>query len=152
MIGWEAEATERGAALATVATDAAAAPVAVRSRARKKPARTADEATSARGTTLGKIFLTEIDPQAKAGAPVLVSGEPTAQLDVTLAEVAGKYVIAWTDERNIDDVRLPGRGRPGRPGRRPRPTGRPRPSASRRWSRWSPSPTGRTRRAASAGS
>ncbi len=102
VIGWEAEPTERGIALATVATDAAAAPVAAHVRARKKPARTAEEATSARGTKLGKVFLTEIDPRGKPGAPVVVSAEPSAQLDVTISEIGGKYVIAWTDERNID--------------------------------------------------
>jgi hypothetical protein len=106
-IGWEAEATERGAAIATVAADAAAAtpappPAAAHARARKKPARTAEEAASARATRLGKVFLTEIDPKGKAGAPSPVSAEPTAEIDVTLAEVGGKYVIAWTDERDID--------------------------------------------------
>src|SRR6185437_7496106 len=60
-------------------------------------------ASSPRGATLGKVFLTEVDPQGKLGAPVVVSPDPTAQLDVTLAEVGGRYVIAWTDERNIDD-------------------------------------------------
>ena len=102
VIGWEAEATERGAALATVATDGAAAPVVARSRARKKPSRTAEEAISSRGTKLGKVFLSEIDPRGKPGAPLVVSAEPSAQLDVTISEVAGKYVLAWTDERNID--------------------------------------------------
>jgi hypothetical protein len=101
VIGWEAEPTERGAALATVATDASAAPVAARARARR-PAHTAEEVASARGTKLGKVFLTEIDTQAKSGTPVLVSPEATAQVDVTLSEIGGKYVIAWTDERNID--------------------------------------------------
>jgi hypothetical protein len=104
--GWEAEATERGAAIATVAVDANAAtpsPAPARSRA-SKPARTPAEASaaSARAAKLGKVFLTEVDPKGKGGAPVLVSGEPTAQIDVTLAEIGGKYVVAWTDERNID--------------------------------------------------
>jgi hypothetical protein len=102
VLGWAPEATERGAAFATVAGEAAAAPVAARSHARKKPARTAEEAISARGTKLGKVFLTEVDARGKPGAPVAVSAEPTAQFDVALAEVAGKYVVAWTDERNID--------------------------------------------------
>ena len=110
VIGWEAEATERGAAIATVAADAApgapvvaAAPAATsRPGQRKTPAHAVKVVTSARGTKLGRVFLTEVDSHAKAGAPVLVSGEPTAQLDVTLSEVGGRYVIAWTDERNID--------------------------------------------------
>jgi hypothetical protein len=99
-IGWEAEATERGAAIATVAVDPGAA--APSSRPRKKPARTPEEASQGRGTKLGKVLLTEVDTRAKASAPVVVSPEATAQLDVTLAEIGGRYVIAWTDERNID--------------------------------------------------
>ncbi|APR84689.1 Hypothetical protein A7982_10038 [Minicystis rosea] len=97
VVGWEAEPTERGAALAMVTSDAAA-PVAAKKR---KPAKTAEEA-SARGTKLGKVLFTEIDDKGKAAAPVVVSADPTAQLDVTVAEVGGKYVLAWTDERNID--------------------------------------------------
>jgi hypothetical protein len=104
VIGWEAEATERGAAIATVAADGAPAVAAPspRSRLRKPPSRTVQEARSASVTKLGKVFLTEVDSHAKAGAPVAVSAEPTAQLDVTLSEIGGRYVIAWTDERNID--------------------------------------------------
>ncbi|MFT3766562.1 MAG: hypothetical protein QM820_13765 [Minicystis sp.] len=98
-IGWEIEPTERGAVLATVASDAGA-PVAAK-KGKRKPAKTAEEA-SARGTKLGKVLLTEIDDRGKAGAPVVVSPETTAQVDVTIAEVSGKYVLAWTDERNID--------------------------------------------------
>jgi hypothetical protein len=48
------------------------------------------------------VVITEIDTKGKASPPVVVSPEVTAQIDVTLAEVGGKYVIAWTDERNID--------------------------------------------------
>jgi hypothetical protein len=33
---------------------------------------------------------------------VVVSAEPTAQVDVELCEVGGKYVVAWTDERHLD--------------------------------------------------
>jgi len=102
VIGWEAEATERGAALATVTTDAAAAPATSHARAHKKPARAVEETSLARGAKLGKVFLTEIDEKGKAGAPTPVSAEPTAELDVTLSAVSGKYVVAWTDERNID--------------------------------------------------
>ncbi len=102
-IGWEAEPTERGAAFAIVAADAAATPAATHARGRRKPGRAADDASSGRGTKLGKVFLTEVDAQGKPGAPALVSGDATAQLDVTLAEIGGRYVIAWTDERSIDD-------------------------------------------------
>ncbi len=102
VIGWEAEATERGAALATVVTDAAA-PAPARARSSKKGAPHATvEASGARGTKLGKVLLTEVDARGKASAPVLVSNEPTAQIDVTLSEIGGKYVLAWTDERTID--------------------------------------------------
>jgi hypothetical protein len=98
VIGWEAEPTPRGLALATVSADGAA-PRAARSRRRGE--RSADQA-SGRGTKLGKVWLTEIDVKGKAGTPVAVSAEPTAQVDVTVADVDGKYVLAWTDERNID--------------------------------------------------
>lgn len=98
VIGWEAEPTPRGAALATVSTDGAAPRAA---RGKRRAARTAEEA-SPRGTKLGKVWLTEIDVKGKPGTPALVSAEPTAQVDVTLADVGGKYVLAWTDERNID--------------------------------------------------
>src|SRR5262249_21286079 len=62
VIGWEAEATERGAAVASVAVDASAGQPAPRSRAHKKPGRNVEEGTSVRGTRLGKVFLTEVDP------------------------------------------------------------------------------------------
>jgi hypothetical protein len=97
-IGWEAEATERGAAIATVMSDVPATPGA---HGKRKPARTAEEAT--RGTArLGKVVITEVDTHGKASPPVVVSPEVSAQIDVTLAEVGGKYLLAWTDERNID--------------------------------------------------
>jgi hypothetical protein len=97
-IGWEAEATERGAAIATVMTDA---PPVAGARGKRKPAKTAEEAAP-RGARLGKVTLTEIDTRGKASPPVVVSPEASAQVDVTLAEVGGKYLLAWTDERNID--------------------------------------------------
>jgi hypothetical protein len=99
VLGWEAEATERGAAVAMV-TNEAGAPASGK-RGKRRPAKTAEEAAP-RGAKLGKIMLTELDEKGKASAPVVVSPETSAQIDVTLAEVDGKYVIAWTDERNID--------------------------------------------------
>jgi hypothetical protein len=106
VIGWEAEPTERGAAIATVSAEpGAAAPVApapARARPTKKPARTAAEATANRGAKLGKVYVIEVDAKGKAAAPALVSAEASAQIDVTIAEIGGKYVLAWTDERNID--------------------------------------------------
>ena len=96
-IGWEAEATERGAALAIVTSQAPGGA----KKGRKRPAKTADE-IAPRGTKLGRVVLTEIDDKAHAAAPIVVSNDPSSQIDVTLAEVDGKYVVAWTDERNID--------------------------------------------------
>lgn len=101
VIGWEIEPTERGAVIATVASDAGAPAAKAGKAGKRKPAKTAAEA-SPRGTKLGKVMLAEIDDRGKASAPVVVSGDATAQLDVTIAEVGGKYVVAWTDERNID--------------------------------------------------
>jgi hypothetical protein len=68
----------------------------------KRKAGKAAEDASARSGKLGKVTLAEIDDKAHAGAPLVVSAESTAQIDITLAEVSGKYVLAWTDERNID--------------------------------------------------
>lgn len=98
VMGWEAEATERGAALAIVTSDAPGAAAA--KKGKKKPAKTAEEAP--RPGKLGKIALTEIDDKGVASTPVVVSSEVSAQIDVSLAEMSGKYVLAWTDERNID--------------------------------------------------
>ena len=57
------------------------------------------------------MFLTEIDPQGKSGAPVLVSAEPTAQIDVTLAEIGGQVRDRLDRRAQHRRVRLPGRGR-----------------------------------------
>lgn len=97
VIGWEAEATARGAAVVTVASDAGGAPA----KKAKKPAKTAEEARPRAGK-LGRVMLIEVDDRAKVAAPVVVSAEPTAQVDASLAEVGGKYLVSWTDERNID--------------------------------------------------
>jgi hypothetical protein len=98
VLGWETEATERGAVLAMVSSDAGAPRAA---HGRRRPARTADEASQS-SAKLGKVLLAEIDTKGHASAPVLVSGEASAQIDITIAEVGGKYMLAWTDERNID--------------------------------------------------
>lgn len=103
VIGWEAEATDRGVALAMVSTGTPAAPAPVAApRGRKKGIRVVEHGAETRGSKLGKVLLTEIDPRGKVSAPVVVSSEPTAQFDITIAEVGGRYVLAWTDERNID--------------------------------------------------
>jgi hypothetical protein len=96
VIGWEAVPTERGAVIATVITPPAAAPAA------KKKGEPVEDAAGPQGSKLGIVLLTEVDRRGKPGAPVTVSAEPSAQVDVEIVEVSGKYVLAWTDERHID--------------------------------------------------
>ena len=101
--GWQVVGTERGAALATVpieSSDGGAAPAKGITK-KAAPAAGADD-PEPRGSKLGRVFLAEIDARGKTSTPVVVSPEPTAQVDVELAEVGGKYVVAWTDERHLD--------------------------------------------------
>ena len=78
-------------------------------RARRRPARTASGSrraprrrrSPARGGS-ARWSSPRSTRRGKASPPVVVSPDVTAQIDVTLAEVGGKYVLAWTDERNID--------------------------------------------------
>lgn len=100
-IGWQAIATERGAAIATVLAGALPAPAAAKP-GRKNKGNGLEALADQRGTKLGRVVLTEIDAKGKPGTPVVVSGEGTAQLDVQIGEVGGRYLVAWTDERNID--------------------------------------------------
>jgi hypothetical protein len=95
-IGWEAVATERGAAIALVVPAAAAAP------AKGKKGGPIEDVPEAPGSKLGVVRLIPIDTHGKPGPKVTVSAEPSAQIDVEIAEVSGKYVLAWTDERDID--------------------------------------------------
>lgn len=92
--GWQVVGTERGAAIATVPIESATAPG-------NKGKKTAEE-PEPRGSRLGRVLLAEIDDKGKTSTPVVVSAEPTAQVDVEIVEVGGKYVIAWTDERHLD--------------------------------------------------
>jgi len=85
VLGWQAIATERGAALAFV-------------RRGKVERAEGDE----QGPRLGQVALVEIDAAGKPAAPVVVSADPSAQVDVELALVDGRYLLAWTDERDID--------------------------------------------------
>lgn len=78
--GWEAIATESGAALVTVAGGK-------------------DEDG---GRKLGRVIFTEVDAKGQAQAPHVVSAEPSAQIDVRIVRNGGRYLIAWTDERAID--------------------------------------------------
>jgi hypothetical protein len=100
VIGWEATSTERGAALAIIVTPTPTTPAAPPAKG-KKGASTAPPG-EVRATMLGAVSLVDVDVHGKPAPAVLVSPEPTAQVDVQIAEVAGKYVIAWTDERAID--------------------------------------------------
>jgi hypothetical protein len=79
VIGWEAIATDRGAALATVVAG-----------------------TEDNGKKLGRVIFTEVDDKGQAQAPHVVSAEPSAQIDVRIIRNGGRYLLAWTDERAID--------------------------------------------------
>jgi hypothetical protein len=92
-LGWETVATERGAVIAAVMP---AGPTPAASRKAK-----AVPAEDARGK-LGRVQLFELDTAGKPGAPIAVTTEPTAQIDVDIVDVEGRYVVAWTDERDID--------------------------------------------------
>ncbi|MEZ4315044.1 MAG: hypothetical protein R3F14_44085, partial [Polyangiaceae bacterium] len=84
VLGWNA--APDGRALAAVAPTAA------------KPADAEDPGV----VPTGKVELVPLDASGKAKPPIEVSASPTAQPDVTVAEVAGKLVLAWTDVREID--------------------------------------------------
>jgi hypothetical protein len=103
VIGWEAEASARGAALAFVVPGNSPESSKGRNRS-KKGSRVADPPADGRETRTGKVYFAEVDPKAKVGVPVVVSAEPTAQIDVMLADLNGVYLVAWTDERNLDSA------------------------------------------------
>jgi hypothetical protein len=111
VIGWEAIPTERGVTVATVVADGAPKAASVPSAATggkkgkakgRPPVLEAPDPQGNRGDKVGRVFVTEIDAGGKAGAPIAVSDAPTAQVDVEIVEVDGRYVLAWTDERDID--------------------------------------------------
>lgn len=87
VLGWQAISTERGAAIALI---------------RRGKAAQAEGDDDPQGPKLGQVALVELDAAGKAGAPVTVSAQPSAQVDVEIGLVEGRYVIAWTDERDID--------------------------------------------------
>ncbi|WP_437326383.1 hypothetical protein [Sorangium sp. So ce381] len=99
VLGWHAVATERGAAVALVLP-----PAAPRGRGEGKPARKAAAEDAAEDAKLGPVALVEIDAAGKVSSPVVVSPEPTAQIDVEIAFVGGRYLLTWTDERDIDSA------------------------------------------------
>jgi len=91
--GWQVVGTERGAAIATVPIEPTKG---------DKGKKAAVEEPEPRGSRLGRVLFAEIDTKGKTSTPVVVSAEPTAQVDVEVVEVSGKYVVAWTDERHLD--------------------------------------------------
>ncbi|WP_438025973.1 hypothetical protein [Sorangium sp. So ce233] len=99
VLGWNAVATERGAAVALVLP-----PAGPPARGERKPARKADAEDAPGASKLGSIALLEIDAAGKVSAPVTVSPEPTAQIDLEVASVGGRYLLTWTDERDIDSA------------------------------------------------
>ncbi|WP_437779735.1 hypothetical protein [Sorangium sp. So ce1097] len=95
VLGWNAVATERGAAVALVLPPAGGD---------RKPARKADADDAVAAPKLGSVALLEIDPAGKVSGPVTVSPEPTAQIDLEIVSVGGRYLLTWTDERDIDSA------------------------------------------------
>ena len=100
VIGWEPEATARGAAIAMVVP--ASGSTTSNAHDRPKGHRVVEPPPEIRASRTGKVVMIELDATGKAGPPVVVSAEPTAELDVMLAEVNGVYLLAWTDERDLD--------------------------------------------------
>lgn len=90
-LGWQAAATARGAAVAIVSRPAGGG---------EKKAKKGD--ADAGDAKLGQVALLEVDAAGKVESRVVVSASPTAQVDVEIALVGGRYVVAWTDERDID--------------------------------------------------
>jgi hypothetical protein len=86
-LNWQAVGTEQGAAVAAVMAP--------------RPTADAKDAAS-RGSKTGSVSLFEVSAAGAVSAPVTVSAEPTAHADISVVEVEGSYVIAWTDTREID--------------------------------------------------
>lgn len=76
-LGWEALATQRGAAIVVVES--------------KRP-----------DADLGDVKLIEMDPEGQPGEPIALSVGETAQIDPQVVEADGHYLVAWTDERDLD--------------------------------------------------
>ncbi|HVY47644.1 MAG TPA: hypothetical protein VHB21_17260, partial [Minicystis sp.] len=107
-LGWEGIATERGMAIASVVTEppattaASPPPRAGRKGGKKKVVVEPAEGEGTGAGKTGRVVLTELDATGHAGPPVVISPATTAQIDVELALAGGRYVFAWTDERDID--------------------------------------------------
>lgn len=82
-LGWDTIATDRGAAIVTVVASPG-------------------DAASPDAGRIGRVLFSEIDPAGKVSPPVTISGEPTAQKDIVLAQAGGRFLVAWTDTRDID--------------------------------------------------
>ncbi|MFO0756594.1 MAG: hypothetical protein U0359_08895 [Byssovorax sp.] len=106
VMGWETTSTARGAAIATVVAGGAQAsppPGDKAGKGKKKRAPDADaESLAPLGSKLGQVQLIELDDKGHPSAPLVVSPEPTAQVDVEIAVAGGHYLLGWTDERHID--------------------------------------------------
>ncbi|MEO7330276.1 MAG: hypothetical protein ABI193_16995, partial [Minicystis sp.] len=104
VMGWEPASTAKGAAIATVVA-AGQQPVTPSNTGKGKKKVAIDpeaESLEPRGSKLGLVQLLELDDKGHPGAPIAVSNEPSAQVDVEIAVVGGRYLLAWTDERNLD--------------------------------------------------
>ncbi|WP_437675639.1 hypothetical protein [Sorangium sp. So ce131] len=98
-LSWHAVATEGGAAVALVLPPPGGA-----ARGEQRAADKAGAEGAAEAAKLGSVSLVEIDAAGKLSAPVVVSAGPTAQIDLEIAAVGGRYLLTWTDERDIDSA------------------------------------------------
>ncbi|MGK4008863.1 hypothetical protein WMF31_40030 [Sorangium sp. So ce1036] len=99
VLGWNAVATERGAAVALVLPRPGPAAKGERAPATKAAAEDALDAAK-----LGAVSILEIDAAGKVSAPAVVSPEPTARTDLEIVAAGGRYLLTWTDERDIDSA------------------------------------------------
>jgi hypothetical protein len=106
VVGWQAVATGAGAALAIVSPTPGAAP------------------TKA-GVGPHALSWLRLDPDAQPlGAPAPIATSPAPIVDVDIARVADRYVLAWTDRSGLDPevalatVDLQGKATPVRPATR----------------------------------
>ncbi|WP_044243632.1 TolB family protein [Chondromyces apiculatus] len=86
ILAWQAAASDKGAAVGIVR------------RAGPKPA--APDADPI--PKLGQVALLELNAAGKPGAPVIISSEASAQIDLEVVFLDGKYLLAWSDERDLD--------------------------------------------------
>jgi hypothetical protein len=102
-VGWEMIATSRGFAIATVMPEAPAPTPRAKPAGKAKAQAEASDTTEDTGTGRnGRVVLTELDANGKASAPITVSAGASAQFDVRVGEIGGRYLLAWTDERDLD--------------------------------------------------